>query len=261
GGAGDPLGAWLTVMAGRYGVAFDEELTTGQFTADLLPSPFRFDTAIDYVPVRYGTYNGVSVVPRWLWEAPVRPRVGFTLGLSAVERLAGYSVSVVEILKALAGLEVEVVAALPGAAGIREQLGAVGDRVRVEEFVPLAALAPTCAVMVHHGGFGTIGTTSLHAVPQLAIAEQLDAIWLARGVSSYGAGIDLQVAEATGERVAHEVQRLLTESSFTEGARRLQADLRAMPSAAEAVPHLLRLAERHRRPPQAAAHPHQATNK
>ncbi|WP_405651603.1 activator-dependent family glycosyltransferase [Streptomyces sp. RK9] len=261
GTGGDPLGEWLGALAGRYGVEFDEELTTGQFTADLLPAPFRFDTAIDYVPVRYGTYNGVSVVPRWLWEVPVRPRVGFTLGLSAVERLAGYAVSVVEILKALAALDVEVVAALPGAEGIREQLGAVvGDRVRVEEFVPLAALAPTCAVMVHHGGFGTIGTTSLHAVPQLAVAEQLDAIWLARGVSSYGAGIDLQVAEATGERVAHEVQRLLTDPSFTEGAQRLRADMRAMPSPAEAVPELLRLAERHRRPPLAAAPHPQATN-
>ncbi|MVO85782.1 activator-dependent family glycosyltransferase [Streptomyces sp. p1417] len=242
----DPLGEWLEACAGRFGVGFDEELTTGQFTADLLPAPFRLDTSINYVPVRYGVYNGVSVVPRWLWEAPVRPRVGFTLGLSAMERLAGYAVSVVEILRALAELDVEVVAAVAGADGIRGELGAVAGRVRVEEFVPLAALAPTCAVMVHHGGFGTIGTTSLHAVPQLAVAEQLDAIWLARGVSRYGAGVDLPVAEATGERVAREVLRMLTDASFTEGARRLRADLHAMPSPAEAVPHLIRLADRHR---------------
>nr|WP_078965677.1 beta-ketoacyl-ACP synthase II [Streptomyces aureocirculatus] len=112
GESADPLGEWLGACAARYGVEFSEELTTGQFTADLLPAPFRLDTSIDYAPVRYGIYNGVSVVPRWLWEEPVRPRVGFTLGLSAVERLAGYAVSVVEILKALAGLDVEVVAAV-----------------------------------------------------------------------------------------------------------------------------------------------------
>ncbi|ARX88773.1 hypothetical protein SMD44_08260 [Streptomyces alboflavus] len=246
GGAGDPLGAWLSDLGGRYGVAYDEELTTGQFTVDQLPEAFRLETGIEYLPMRFGVYNGVSVVPRWLWEVPVRPRVGFTLGLSAVERLAGYAVSVVEILKALAALDVEVVAAVPGAAEIREELGAVGDRVRVEEFVPLAALAPTCAVMVHHGGFGTIGTTSLHAVPQLAVAEEIDAPILARGLAAYGAGVDLPVAEATGERVAHEVRRLLTESSFTEGARRLRADMRAMPSAADVVPELVRIAERHR---------------
>ncbi|WP_051853330.1 nucleotide disphospho-sugar-binding domain-containing protein [Streptomyces aureocirculatus] len=145
GESADPLGEWLGACAARYGVEFSEELTTGQFTADLLPAPFRLDTSIDYAPVRYGIYNGVSVVPRWLWEEPVRPRVGFTLGLSAVERLAGYAVSVVEILKALAGLDVEVVAAV--------------------------------------------------------------------------------AAEATGERVAHEVERMLTDSSFTEGARRLRADM------------------------------------
>ncbi|MFD9075900.1 activator-dependent family glycosyltransferase [Streptomyces lasiicapitis] len=258
---GDPLGEWLGELAGRYGVGFDEELTTGQFTVDQLPEAFRLEANIGYVPMRFGVYNGVSVVPRWLWEAPVRPRVGFTLGLSAVERLAGYSVSVVEILKALAGLDVEVVAALSGAEGVRAELegsGVGADRVRVEEFVPLAALAPTCAVMVHHGGFGTIGTTSLHAVPQLALAEQLDAIWLARGVTSYGAGTDLRVAEATGERVAHEVRRMLTETSYAEGARRLRADMLAMPAPAEAVPHLLHLAERHRRPP--TANPYRAPN-
>ncbi|WJV44452.1 activator-dependent family glycosyltransferase [Streptomyces flavofungini] len=248
GGAGDALGAWLGELGRRHGVGYDEELTTGQFTVDQLPEAFRLDTAgIRYLPMRFGVYNGVSVVPRWLWEVPVRPRVGFTLGLSAVERLAGYSVSVVEILRALAALDVEVVAALPGAGEIREELGGVvGERVRVEEFVPLAALAPTCAVMVHHGGFGTIGTTSLHAVPQLAVAEEIDAPILARGLAAYGAGIDLPVAEATGERVAHEVRRLLTESSFTEGARRLRADMRAMPSAADVVPDLVRIAERHR---------------
>ncbi|WP_347400157.1 nucleotide disphospho-sugar-binding domain-containing protein, partial [Streptomyces aureocirculatus] len=116
-----------------------------------------------------------------------------------------------------------------------EELGVVADRVRVEEFVPLSALAPTCDVMVHHGGFGTIGTTSLHAVPQLAVAEEIDAPILARGLA-----------------VAHEVERMLTDSSFTEGARRLRADMLAMPSPADVVPTLVRLAERHRRGPAGA---------
>ncbi|WP_373288002.1 glycosyltransferase, partial [Streptomyces lasiicapitis] len=96
------------------------------------------------------------------------------------------------------------------------------------------------------GGFGTIGTTSLHAVPQLALAEEIDAPILARGLAAYGAGVDLPVAEATGARVAHEVRRMLTETSYAESARRLRADMLAMPTAADVVPALVRLTERHK---------------
>ncbi|MFE7136014.1 glycosyltransferase, partial [Streptomyces sp. NPDC057638] len=246
GGAGDPLGEWLGSLAGRYGVEFDEELTTGQFTLDQLPEAFRLPTSIPYVPVRYGVYNGASVVPRWLWEPPAGPRVGFTLGLSAVERLAGYAVSVSEILTALADLDVEVVATVDQAT--RATLPPLPDRVRVTGFVPLAPLAATSTTLIHHGGYGTIGTTSLASVPQLLMPDQMDAIWLSRGVTSYGAGIELEPAKASGERVVEEVRRLLGDDSYREGARRLRDDLLALPSPAEAVPTLVALTERHRQP-------------
>jgi len=236
----DPLGEWLTALAGRFGVEFDEELTEGQFTLDQLPEPFRLETSVDYVPVRYGIYNGPSVVERWLWDRPARPRIGFTLGLSAVERLAGYAVSVPEILEALSALDVEVVAA------VRGWEGPAPRNVRVTDFVPLAALVPTCRAMVHHGGFGTIGTTALHATPQLSMPDQMDAIWLADGVTSYGAGISLPVDGVSGKAVVAGVEQLLEDPSFTVGARRLQADLHAMPSPADVVGRLVELTARHR---------------
>ncbi|MGW1206200.1 activator-dependent family glycosyltransferase [Streptomyces cyaneofuscatus] len=236
----DPLGEWLAGLAGRFGVEFDEELTTGQFTLDQLPEAFRLETSVDYVPVRYGIYNGPSVVERWLWERPARPRIGFTLGLSAVERLAGYAVSVPEILEALSQLDVEVVAA------VRGWEGPAPRNVRVTDFVPLAALVPTCRVMVHHGGFGTIGTTALHATPQLLLAEELDAPILASRVAAYGAGISLPVEGVSGKAVVARVERLLEEPSFTAGARRLQADLHAMPSPAAVVGRLVELTAHHR---------------
>ncbi|MFD3740626.1 glycosyltransferase, partial [Streptomyces sp. NPDC058629] len=163
------------------------------------------------------------------------------------ERLAGYAVSVPEVVESLAALDVEVVAA------VRGWEGPVPPNVRVTDFVPLAALVPSCAAVVHHGGFGTIGTTALHATPQLSLPDQMDAIWLAQGVSSYGAGIDLPVEGVSGDAVAAGVRRLLDEPSFTAGARRLREDLHAMPSPADAVPRLVELTEHHRRGPVVAA--------
>ncbi|MFJ9621460.1 nucleotide disphospho-sugar-binding domain-containing protein, partial [Streptomyces sp. NPDC101181] len=112
---------------------------------------------------------------------------------------------------------------------------------------PLAALVPTCRVMVHHGGFGTIGTTALHATPQLLLAEELDAPILASTVAGYGAGISLPVEGVSGKAVAEGVEQLLADPSFTAGARRLQADLHAMPSPADAVQRIVQLTAQHRR--------------
>ncbi|MBR8745597.1 nucleotide disphospho-sugar-binding domain-containing protein, partial [Nocardiopsis sp. MG754419] len=97
----------------------------------------------------YVPFNGPAVVPRWLRADPERPRVALTLGLSAVERLAGYSVSVGEVLRSLAGLDVEVVATV--AASHQRDLPELPDNVRVVEFAPLHALLPTCSAVVHHG--------------------------------------------------------------------------------------------------------------
>ncbi|MDX3376660.1 activator-dependent family glycosyltransferase, partial [Streptomyces sp. ME02-6991-2A] len=112
--------------------------------------------------------------------------------------------------------------------------------------VPLAALVPTCRAMVHHGGFGTIGTTALHATPQLLLAEELDAPILASRVAAYGAGISLPVDGVSGKAVVAGVEQLLEDPSFTAGARRLQADLHAMPSPADVVGRLVELTAQHR---------------
>jgi glycosyltransferase (activator-dependent family) len=243
----DVLADWLAAKAGD----FTEELTTGHFTIDNVPPSLRGDPALGldlglrYRPIQYVPYNGVAAVPGWLREPAERPRVCLTLGTTATERLAGYTVSVRDLLGALADLDVEVVATLPEEQ--QAKLGPVPGNVRLVAFAPLNALAPTCAAVIDHGGPGTLFTTLSHGVPQLVLPSIFDEPFLAAYLERNGAGLTLPSGEATGDRVREQVVRLLEDPSFAKGARALwEEDMLALPTPNEAVPELERLVLTHR---------------
>ncbi|RKT54697.1 activator-dependent family glycosyltransferase [Saccharothrix australiensis] len=240
----DPLADWLGGYADKYGFGFAEDMVTGHFTIDQIPGPLRTPADLHYVPVRYVPYGGPAVVPKWLWQSDGRPRVALTLGLSATERFDGYTVGVGDILDALADLDVEVVATI--ADRVRDRLGATPGNARIVPYVPLHALVPTCAAVIHHAGAATLATTSLHAVPQLALPFHFDQPALGRALAAQGAGIAIHSTEATGEHVRDAVLRLLREPGFRDAAVRLRDDVLATPSPTEAVGGIEGLVDRYR---------------
>ncbi|MGC5011906.1 activator-dependent family glycosyltransferase [Streptosporangium sp. DT93] len=242
--ATDALAQWMGVHARGFGVPFSEDMTTGQFTIDYTPTSLRLDVPLTYLPLRYIPYNGVAVVPPWLQVPPTRPRVCLTLGTSATERLDGYSVPVQDILTSLADLDIEVVATLPEKQ--QGELTHVPGNVRLVSFVPLHVLAPTCSVMIHHGGGGSFSTSVVNAVPQLILADMFDAPLKGELLARQGAGLTLHSSQATGPRVREHLLRLLNEPSFAEAARRLQQETHATPGPNQLVPELERLTALHR---------------
>ncbi|MGI5288132.1 activator-dependent family glycosyltransferase [Nonomuraea polychroma] len=243
----DILADWLAAKAGH----FSEEMTTGHFTIDNVPPSLRGDPTLglDFdlhnVPVQYVPYNGPAAVPDWLREPPERPRVCLTLGTTSTERFGGYAVGVKELLDALGDLDVEVVATLPDKE--QAELGAVPANARLVTFAPLNALAPTCAVVINHGGPGTLFTTLLHGAPQLVLPSKFDEPFLAAYLAKNGAGLALPSHEATGAEVRKHVVRMLDDPSFAANARSLwEKDMLALPTPNQAVPELERLAIMHR---------------
>lgn len=237
----DPLASWLGPVARAEGVPYSERLTLGHATVDQMPAPFRLPTTeISYVPMRYVPYNGSAAVREWLRTDPKRPRVGICLGLTAADRGAAIPLPVRDIVRELAELDVEVVAA-PVAPGPD-----MPANVRCSDFVPLHSLAPTCAVMVHHAGFGTTATSSLRGLPQVAIPAQLEAPHMARVLDDLGVGIRVDQRDATPRRVRSAVERLLSECLFGAAADQLRVDMEAMPAPSEVVPALLELVESQR---------------
>ncbi|KWT63848.1 glycosyl transferase [Streptomyces albus subsp. albus] len=232
----DALGGWVADQAARHGVAFDEELITGQATIDQLPTALRCRGRLDYLPLRYVPYGGAAVVPDWLREPPTRTRVALTLGLSATDRFGGYVVSVSAILEALGDLDVEVVATI--AEQEQERLGVVPDNVRLVSFVPLHALLATCTAVIHHGGAGTVATTTLLGLPQLIVPDQGDGEFAATRIAHAGAGLLIPPEDADGSSVRAGLVRLLQEPAFAQCAAELRDEVLAMPTPHAVVSHL-----------------------
>jgi glycosyltransferase (activator-dependent family) len=240
----DPLADWLGGYTAKFGEDFTEDMATGHFTIDQIPGPLQTTADLHYVPVRYVPYGGPAVLPGWLRRSGDRPRVALTLGLSATERFNGYSVGVRDILDALADLDLEIVATI--ADSQRPRLGAVPDNARIVPYVPLHALVPTCAAVIHHAGAATMATTSLHGVPQLALPFHFDQPALGRKLAEHGAGITIHSDQATGESVRESLLRLLREPAFQDAAARLRDGMLGTPSPNEVVSQLEQLTTKYR---------------
>ncbi|MFF4616615.1 activator-dependent family glycosyltransferase [Nonomuraea jabiensis] len=246
GETGDPLADWLGPYAATHGAGFSEDLAVGQFTIDQLPDCMRLEARTTYVPMRYVPYGGPAVVPGWLREPPARPRVALTLGLSLTDHEdGGYVAGVQDILDSLADLDIEIVATI--AEHEQKRLERVPGNTRLVPFVPLHALVPTCSAVIHHAGPGTLSTTALHGVPQLALPHDFDEPALAARMAAQGAGLSMLAGQATGAQVRDGLLRLLEEPGFRARALDLRAEMLALPTPNELVPRLEELAGRHRR--------------
>ncbi|RKT54692.1 activator-dependent family glycosyltransferase [Saccharothrix australiensis] len=245
----DPLAEWLAFYAERHGVDYAEDMACGHFTVTAFPESLRIQAdRLTYLPVRHVPYGGRATVRPWLWRTSGRRRIALTLGSSVVhEHPGGHVLDVRDVLAALADLDVEVVATIAE----REQpkLGRVPDNATVVPFAPLDDLVPTCAAVIHHAGPGTLATTSLHGVPQLALPWEFDEPAVAELLARQGAALTTHATRATGDTVRRDVLRLLDEPSFTAAAGRLRAEMLSMPTPAEVVRDLEELTDRHRAAP------------
>jgi glycosyltransferase (activator-dependent family) len=239
----DALEDWLAWTLDRFDCAFGEEVITGQWKVDQMPESVRLSLGQETVPMRYVPYNGRSVVPEWLREPPRRPRVCITLGITVRDKAYPNLVSLDELFAAVADLDIEIVATLD--AGQLEEVSAVPDNTQVTDYVPLHALLPTCAAVVHHGGAGTWSTAAVCGVPQLVIAGMWDNVYRAQRLAELGAGIFLPPHEFTAAGLRDGLVKLLNEPSFADAAARLRDEFLKEPGPAEVVPALVAMTSRH----------------
>lgn len=240
----DPLADWLGAAAQRHGTTFDEVLVDGHATIDTLPAPLRLPSDLRTIGMRYVAHNGPAQVPGWLAADPGRPRVCLTLGTSNVEGYGADYVSVPTVLAALADLDVEVVATLvPAQQEIVRAAGPLPGNARLVDPVALHLLLPTCAAIVHHGGFGSFATALASGVPQLAVSTSIsDHERRGQALERVGAGRFLHHATATPADVREAVSSLVT-GSATAAAAALADTVAAMSPPAEVIPELEGMAE------------------
>ncbi|MFF0174063.1 activator-dependent family glycosyltransferase [Micromonospora profundi] len=249
----DPMRTWLEPLLRTHGGGpFADDVVHGQWTIDTMPPWTWRPSAPHYIRMRHLAFNGPSVVPRWLYEPPARPRVCITLGMTHREADVAEA-SAADLLEAVGDLDVEVVATMSA-----EQLASaprIPDNVRAVDFVPMNVLLPTCSAIVHHGGSSTMASAFEHAVPQLIVPS---AYWSekwfgpvaqANGLQERGAGVwlayDSDYLTAAGLR--EDLMRVLKDPSFKENAVRLRTEMMGLPTPNEVVPAVEKLTAAYRR--------------
>jgi len=92
-----------------------------------------------------------------------------------------------------------------------------------EPYVPLSAVLPRAAALVHHGGIGTVAQGLAAGVPQLTMPMGFDQPDNATRLERLGVGAWVRPSAFTPDRVAESLRRLLDDPRTQENCRRLAA--------------------------------------
>ena len=223
----------LRKLAGRFGL--DEVDTLGEVTIDPCPPSLRGEEKVRRLSMRYVPYNGPSVVPRWLWEPPARPRVCVTGGTVGGRFEGAAKPFEARVVDALAGLDVDIVVVNP----LSEFEPRAGTRV--VDRIALHLLLPSCALVVHSGGGGTILTAINSGTPQVLVPRMPDHVFNARRLEAAGASRTCFAAVETPELLRECVTDVLTAPGYRARTAELRAEMAAEPSACTVVDQLAEL--------------------
>lgn len=207
---------------------------------DICPPGLRPAQAGPAEPMRFVPANAQRPLEPWMYRRGPRPRVCLTSG-SRVTRKQTYDQNyrfLSELIGKVAGLDVDLLVAAPEE--VAEGLRAEHDGIRAG-WMPLDVVAPTCDVLVHHGG-GVTSLTALSAgLPQLLLPKGAVLVAPAARIAGRGAGVSLPPELETAEAITEAVGRMLADPSYRAAAGRLAAEIAAMPAPAQLVAVLEKL--------------------
>ena len=115
--------------------------------------------------------------------------------------------------------------------------------VRVARFVPMDLVLDRCDLVVSHGGAGTVLATLAPGVPLVLILQATDQFINAERAVVAGAGVSIDPAEFSLESWRFAAQRVRTEPKYAAAARRIRAEIEAMPTAAQVARGLVHFTE------------------
>jgi UDP:flavonoid glycosyltransferase YjiC (YdhE family) len=242
-----PWPARLLKLYEANGVAPRDDLAA--CTVDPCPPSLQYPGAVNSLAMRYFPYNGSGPIPAWLNDPPTRPRVCLTWGVASGATLGDEHFGIPKILRAVldADLGVEIVVA--ASRRDAERIGDVPAGVRVGP-VPMHALLPTCDLVIHHGGSGTMLTAASCGVPQLTLPTMNEQEGACRQLARQGSGLTLSYDDATAADIQAALADILDTGRLREAAGRLAAEISAQPAPTEVVE---RLTEQLRPSPRSAA--------
>ena len=115
------------------------------------------------------------------------------------------------------------------------------DRVHAVDYLEQGRILPHVAVVVNHGGFGSVMGAMWQGLPQVVTPLGADNPTHAAQITALGVGVRLWASQVTAENVARAVRAAL-EPDLRRAARSMGHRVRAMPAPEEGVALLERLA-------------------
>lgn len=230
------IGEQLQAVRASVDLPPDPGLSTlySDLYVDLVPERWQWQLPADRIPMRpvmAGDPGGGPPAPGS--DDRDRPTVHVTLG-TVYNRVP----QVLEtIVAGVAELDCDVVVTT-GRNRDPAELGPLPANVRAERYVPHDELLPHCDAVVCHAGFGTTMAALAHDLPLVCVPLSADQPVHAARSDELGVGVQLRHSELTPSAVAQAVRRILTDDRITDRARRLGAEIRAMPDAPRAADQL-----------------------
>jgi UDP:flavonoid glycosyltransferase YjiC (YdhE family) len=176
--------------------------------------------------------------PPWWQRHGDVPTVYFTLG-TVYNMESGDLFQ--RVLAGLRDLSIDVVVTV-GRDLDPAEMGAQPANVRVERFVPQAALLPHCDLVVSHAGSGSVLGALAHGLPMVLLPIGADQPLTAARCEALGVAEVLDAVRATPEMVGAAVTRVLADRGFRAAATRVREEIAALPEPDYAVTLLDRLA-------------------
>lgn len=197
-------------------------------------------TAVSLQPSLAAPAEGIAATAGSAWRPPRpgAPTVYATLGTVFNTESGDLLARLVAGLRELpVGLVVTVGPAIEPA-----ELGPQPAHVRVERHVALATVLPHCALVVCHGGSGTLMGALAQGLPSLIVPLGADQPANAERCATLGVADVLDAMRVTPELVRDRAAALLASRAHRRGAQRLREEIAALPGPASAVPLLEGLA-------------------
>ncbi len=219
----------LEALRSEVGLPPDPGLAT--LTRDLVLSPFppSFRDPVAPLPATTLSYRPEPVAPEARGSL-VYVTLGTIFGPSSGDLLE-------RLLAGLADVPAEVLLTVgrdidPG------DFGPQPAQVRVERFVPQAEVLTQCALVVSHGGSGSLMGALAHGLPSVLTPLGADQPHNAQRAADLGVATALDSAAVTQAEVAEAVTAMLTDLAARQRALAVKAEIDALPSVTEAVRRL-----------------------
>ncbi|TDC72049.1 glycosyltransferase [Actinomadura sp. GC306] len=201
------------------------------------PPSLRPPDAPDGWAMRWIPSNPQRRLERWMYtRSPGRRRVLITSG-GHYRMLSAAALRLLVAELAADGAEVLVAAPGKAAGEFRAEAGGAGVRVG---WMPLDAVAPTCDLVVNHGGATTAMTALAAGAPQLIHPPNTHTRAIARALTGYGAALTVPPARHASDAdvaaaFAAGCREVLSEPRYALRARALAAENAALATPAEVV--------------------------